>query len=77
MQITLQFFSFLDTILSAGGIAAYQVICDDSNNTPIVIQNNQLVIDIIIRPVYTAEVIILNTTVIGEDASVSVTSSAN
>ena len=77
MQITLQFSSFLDTILSAGGIAAYQVICDDSNNTPIVIQNNQLVIDIIIRPVYTAEVIILNTTVIGEDASVSVTSSAN
>ena len=77
MQITLQFSAFLDTILSADGIAAYQVICDSSNNTPIVIQNNQLVIDVILTPVYAAETIILNTTVTGADASVTVTSSAN
>ncbi len=77
MQITLQFSSFLDRILAAGGIANYKVICDNSNNPPIVIQNNQLVIDIIITPVYAAESIILNTTIVGEDASVSVTSSAN
>ena len=77
MQITLQFSSFLDRVLAAGGIANYKVICDNSNNPPIVIQNNQLVIDIIITPVYAAESIILNTTIVGEDASVSVTSSAN
>ena len=77
MQIALQFSSFLDTILSANGIASYKVICDNTNNTPIVIANNQLVIDIIITPVYAAESIILNTTVTGADASVTVTSSAS
>ena len=77
MQITLQFSSFLDSILAADGIAAYQVICDNSNNTPLVIQNNQLVIDIILTPVYAAESIILNTTITGADASVTVSSSAN
>ena len=77
MQITLQFSSFLDTILSAEGIAAYKVICDDTNNTPIVIQNNQLVIDVILTPVYAAESIILNTTITGADSSVEITSSAN
>ena len=77
MQITLQFSQFLDTVLSADGIAAYQVICDTSNNTPIVIANNQLVIDVILTPVYAAESIILNTTITGADASVDITSSAN
>lgn len=77
MQITLQFSAFLDTILSADGIAGYQVICDKSNNTPIVIQNNQLVIDVILTPVYAAESIILNTTITGADASVTVSSTAN
>lgn len=77
MQITLQFSSFLDSILAADGIAAYQVICDNSNNTPLVIQNNQLVIDIILTPVYAAESIILNTTITGADASVTVSSTAN
>ena len=76
MQITLQFSAFLDTILSADGIAAYKVICDTSNNTPIVIANNQLVIDVILTPVYAAESIILNTTITGADASVDVSSSA-
>lgn len=75
MQITLQFSSFLDSVLSAGGIQSYSVICDESNNTPLVIGNNQLVIDIVITPTYTAESIILTTTVTGADASVTVSSS--
>lgn len=77
MQITLQFSAFLDTILSAEGISAYRVICDNTNNTPIVIQNNQLVIDVLLWPVYAAEVILLNTTIEGADASVTVSSSAS
>lgn len=77
MQIVLKFSQFLDTILSADGITSYKVICDESNNTPLVIQNNQLVIDVILQPVYTAESIILNTTVTSTDASVTVTSSAS
>ena len=76
MQIVLQFSQFLDSVLSADGITSYKVICDESNNTPLVIQNNQLVIDVILQPVYTAESIILNTTVTSTDASVTVTTSS-
>lgn len=72
MQITLQFTSFLNTILSAEGIQKFQVICDESNNTPQVIGNNQLAIDIYLWPSYTAEVIVLNTNVMGSDTSVNV-----
>lgn len=75
LQITLQFSEFLNTVLSAGGIQRYQVICDTSNNTPIVIANNQLVIDIRIWPTYTAEEILINTSIQGADVSVTVTSS--
>lgn len=76
MQITLQFTSFLNTILTAEGIQKFQVVCDESNNTPQVIANNQLIIDIYLWPTYTAEVIILNTTVMGADTSVTVSTSA-
>ena len=75
MQITLQFNNFLDEILNAGGLSKYSVVCDSSNNTAQVIQNNQLVIDIYLWPVYCAEVIKLNTVVMGADAQVTVTSS--
>jgi len=71
MQITLQFNAFLDTILSAEGIQGYKVVCDTTNNTDIVIQNNQLVIDIYLIPTYTAEVIRLNT-IITNDLSTTV-----
>lgn len=73
MQISLQFTSFLNSILSAEGIQQFKVVCDESNNTPLVIANNQMVIDIYLWPTYTSEVIILNTTVMGADTSVTVT----
>ena len=76
MQITLQFNQFLDEVLNGGGLNRYQVICDDSNNTPYVIQNNQLVIDIYLWPVYTTEFIALNTIVMGADAEITVSSNA-
>lgn len=77
MQITLQFNSFLNTILSAEGIQRYQVICDESNNTPAVISNNQLVVDIYLWPSYTAEVILLSTKIMAEGAEISITTSNN
>ena len=77
MQITLQFNQFLDTILNGGGLSRYQVICDDTNNTPYIIAQNQLVIDVYLWPVYTTEFIALNTIVMGADAEITVTSNAN
>ena len=73
MQITLQFSSFLDTILSADGIQQYNVICDESNNTPDIIANNQLAINIYLWPTYCAEFIVLKTVLNGADTSVSIT----
>ena len=76
MQITLQFNQFLDEVVNGGGLTRYQVICDDSNNTPYIIQQNQLVIDIYLWPVYTTEFIALNTIVMGADAEIAISSNA-
>lgn len=73
-QITLQFNSFLNNILSAEGIQRFVVKCDSENNPPSVIEQNQMVIDIYIWPTYCAEVIQLNTIVEGADVSVQLTS---
>ena len=75
MQITLQFNAFLDQVLSAEGIQAYRVICDETNNTPQVIANNQLKIDIILYPTYTSEYIIITSTVAGADTTVEISTS--
>ena len=76
MQVTLQFSQFLDTVLNAEGIQRYQVICDESNNTPYIIAQNQLVIDIYLWPTYTTEFIQLNTIVMGPDAEVTVSTNS-
>lgn len=72
-QITLQFNSFLDTILTADGIAGYRVVCNETNNTAQVIQNNQLKIDIYLKPQYTAEVILLSSIVTNNTSETVVT----
>lgn len=42
------------------GIYDYKIICNESNNTPFTIDNNELIIDIYIKPVRTAEFILVN-----------------
>ena len=42
--------NYLDGVRSGGGIYAYQVIMDSSNNTPAIIDMNMGIIDIIIEP---------------------------
>ena len=76
MQVTLQFNQFLDTVLNADGIQRYQVVCDGSNNTPYVIAQNQLIIDIYLWPTYTTEFIALNTVVMGPDAEITITTNS-
>ncbi len=43
-----------------GGLYDYKIVCDSSNNTPDVIDRNELVIDIALKPTRTAEFILLN-----------------
>lgn len=42
------------------GLYDYRIVCDERNNTPDVIDNNELKIDIYIQPVRTAEFILVN-----------------
>jgi hypothetical protein len=51
---------FLESVVQRQGLFAYKVIMDDTNNTPDVIDRNQLVGQIYIQPTKTAEFIILN-----------------
>jgi len=51
---------YLSSVVQRQGLYAYKVIMDDSNNTPDVVDRNQLVGQIYIQPTKTAEYIILN-----------------
>jgi len=42
------------------GVYDYLIVCDERNNTPQVTDNNELVVDIYIKPVRTAEFILVN-----------------
>ena len=42
---------FLDRIVGQRGISAYRVICDETNNTPEVVEANYFVADVLIKPI--------------------------
>jgi len=49
-----------DNAKNTSGLYDYLLICDERNNTPAVIDDNSLVVDIYIKPVRTAEFILVN-----------------
>jgi len=51
---------YMESVVQRQGLYAYKVVMDESNNTPDVIDRNQLVGQIFIQPTKTAEFIILN-----------------
>jgi phage tail sheath protein FI len=51
---------YLSSVVQRQGLYAYKVVMDDTNNTPDVVDRNQLVGQIYIQPTKTAEYIILN-----------------
>ena len=51
---------YLESVQQRQGVYAYKVVMDDSNNTPDVIDRNQLVGQIFIQPTRTAEFIVLD-----------------
>jgi hypothetical protein len=46
--------------LNNEGVYDYLIVCDERNNTPEIIDNNELVVDIYIKPVRAAEFILIN-----------------
>lgn len=61
--------SFMRQVQAGGGVYSYQVVCDETNNTNEVIDNNQMNIDVYIQPTKTAEVIQLQTIITRTGAS--------
>ena len=51
---------YLSSVVQRQGLYAFKVVMDDTNNTPDVIDRNQLVGQIYVQPTKTAEFIILN-----------------
>jgi len=51
---------FFERVKSSQGIYDYLIVCDQRNNTETVIDNNELVVDIYIKPVKSAEFILVN-----------------
>ena len=59
---------YLSNVKAGRGIQDFLVICDETNNTPAVIQRNELVVDIYIRPTFVAEFIKLRFTNAGTNS---------
>ena len=58
---------------AARALTDFLVIVDETNNTPSVVANNQLIIDIYIKPVYVSEWIILHFVNVGtNDFSIAI-----
>ena len=51
---------FFQRVQAAEGVYDFLVVCDERNNTPDTIDNNELVIDIYLKPVRAAEFILVN-----------------
>jgi hypothetical protein len=49
-EIQVKIDSYMGGIKGRRGVYDYQVICDTSNNTPDIIDNNQLIIDVFLKP---------------------------
>ena len=62
-QFLAQVNPYLDSVVQRQGLFAYRVVMDDSNNTPDVIDRNQLIGQIFIQPAKTVEFIVLDFTI--------------
>ena len=70
-SITANCSAFLQRIETLRGIYEFGVKCDDTNNTAQVVDNNELVVDIAVKPARTAEFITLTLMALGSDVSIS------
>lgn len=62
LQIVNDIEPFLESVAISGGIYSWSCVCDTSNNTPEIINNGDMAVDIAAAPTRTAENIILNFT---------------
>lgn len=63
--------SYMGDIQARRGVTGFKVICDETNNTPIRIDRNELHIALLIKPTRVAEFIVLNIGILRTDQSFS------
>lgn len=66
----LQVIPYFESIESAGGIYAFEVVCDETNNTAQIIDTNNFVVDIYIKPARTIEIVNVNFTAVGSGIAI-------
>ena len=59
----------MESVQQRSGLSAFRVVMDDSNNTPEVVDRNQLVGQIFVQPTRTAEFIVLDFVVLPTGAA--------
>jgi phage tail sheath protein FI len=60
---------FLSTVEAQRGLYDFKVVCDTTNNTPTIIDNNQFVANIMLKPEKAAEFITLYFTAVSTGVS--------
>ena len=63
--------SFMNRVQTLRGVYEYLVVCDSTNNTAQVIDNNELVVEVALKPTRVAEFIYLKLYAVGSDISIS------
>ena len=61
--------AFMDDIRTRRGVVDYIVVCNTSNNTPTIIDQNQMIVDLFVKPTRVAEFIQLNAIISATGAS--------
>lgn len=61
--------TFMDDIKTRRGVYDYLVVCDESNNTSAVIDQNKLIVDLFVKPTRVAEFVQLNAIISATGAS--------
>ena len=70
-SIKAQIDSFLQRVQTLRGVYEFLSVCDETNNTAQVIDNNQLVVSVFLKPSRVAEYITLNLFATGSDVTIS------
>ena len=68
-QVTNTIRPFLGDIAARRGLEAYNVVCDETNNTPERIDRNELWVSVFLKPTRVAEFIVLNLVVLRTGAN--------
>lgn len=69
LQVFQMIDQFLRTVKAQNGVYDYKIVCDETNNTPQIIDQNQMNVDVYMKPQRSAEVIQLQTIITRTGAS--------